>query len=103
MGRCCLLWVDEHLVCLAEDGTLRLVRARPESYEVVATATIRERRQQGGGGEGTSRPLIRYPAWSAPVLAHGLLYLRGKDRLVCLELIPSGSSRRSLARIFQPP
>ena len=34
------------------------------------------------------RPLLRHPAWNAPILAHGLLYVRGKDRLVALELIP---------------
>ena len=31
-------------------------------------------------------PLINPPAWSAPILSHGLLYLRGADRLVCLRL-----------------
>ena len=34
------------------------------------------------------RPLLKYPAWAAPILSHGLLYVRGSDRLVCLELIP---------------
>jgi hypothetical protein len=34
------------------------------------------------------RPLLKYPAWAAPILSHGLLYVRGDDRLVCLELIP---------------
>jgi len=33
-------------------------------------------------------PLLKYPAWSAPIVSHGLLYVRGKDRLVCLEAIP---------------
>jgi hypothetical protein len=30
--------------------------------------------------------LLAYPAWAAPILAHGLLFVRGADRLVCLEL-----------------
>jgi hypothetical protein len=34
--------------------------------------------------------LLRAPAWAAPIISHGLLYVRGKDRLVCLELIPAG-------------
>jgi hypothetical protein len=34
------------------------------------------------------QPLLQYPAWAAPILSHGLLYVRGKDRLVCLQLIP---------------
>jgi hypothetical protein len=36
----------------------------------------------------TSRGLLKYPCWAAPVLSHGLLYLRGNDRLLCLDLIP---------------
>ena len=35
-----------------------------------------------------SRRELLAAAWAAPVLSHGLLYLRGRDRLVCLELIP---------------
>ncbi len=34
-------------------------------------------------------PLLEYPCWAAPILSHGLLYVRGKDRLVCLEVIPA--------------
>ena len=37
---------------------------------------------------GENESLLEYPCWAAPILSHGLLYLRGKDRLVCLELIP---------------
>jgi hypothetical protein len=29
---------------------------------------------------------LRYPCWTAPVLAHRKLYLRSEDRLVCLNL-----------------
>ena len=36
---------------------------------------------------GESKPVLEYPCWAAPVVSHGLLYLRGKDRLVCLELV----------------
>ena len=32
-------------------------------------------------------PLLTYPAWAAPALAHGLLYVQGADRLVCLRLL----------------
>lgn len=34
------------------------------------------------------RPLLKHPAWNAPILSHGLLYVRGKDRLVALVLVP---------------
>jgi len=71
---------DGHFICLSEDGTLRLLRATPDRCDVVGQLTLRD--QQGN-------ILLKYPAWSAPVLSHGLLYVRGKDRLVCLEVIPT--------------
>lgn len=77
--RTSLTYVDGHLIALSEDGTLRLVRATPRRYEEVSRMVVRD--------EG--RPVLTYPAWAAPVLAHGLLYARGKDYLACLELIPS--------------
>ena len=36
----------------------------------------------------TKQALLEYPCWAAPILSHGLLYVRGEERLVCLELIP---------------
>jgi outer membrane protein assembly factor BamB len=78
MGRSSLLLVDGTLVCLSEDGTLRLIRARPERYDELAEWELT-------GGDGA--PLLAYPAWAAPALARGLLYVQGADRLVCLELI----------------
>ncbi len=82
LARCSLLYVDGHFVCLGEYGTLRLLRANPEKFEQVAETVLLP--QDPGEGE---RPL-QYPAWAAPILSHGLLYVRGRDRLMCLELIP---------------
>jgi outer membrane protein assembly factor BamB len=77
LGRVTLLLVEDHLVVLTERGRLLVVLATPEAYRPVADATpVVE------GGD----PLIEYPAWNAPVLSHGLLYLRGKTRLACLDL-----------------
>jgi outer membrane protein assembly factor BamB len=80
LTRSSLLYVDGHFVCLSENGVLRLIRATEKAYVPVAEAVIRER---PGGPE-----LIRPPAWAAPILANGLLYIRGDDRVVCLRLIP---------------
>jgi len=79
-GRSSMIYADGYLVLLAEYGELWLVKANPERFEKVAEA-----KPAGADGE----PLLRHPAWNAPVLAHGLLYLRGKDRLIVLELIPA--------------
>ena len=38
------------------------------------------------GPDGRRPRLLTYPAWAAPILAHGLLFVRGADRLVCVEL-----------------
>lgn len=77
LGRTSLLYVDGHLICLAEDGTLLLLKANPEKYDLVQTVELRD---------ATGNQLLNPNAWTAPVVAHGLLYLRGSDRLVCLDL-----------------
>lgn len=80
LTRASLLYVDGHFVCLGEDGVLRILKANPERYEEISRAVLR-------APDGA--PLLREPAWAAPVLSRGLLYVRGRDRLACLELIPS--------------
>jgi outer membrane protein assembly factor BamB len=79
LSRTSLLRIDGHLIVLAEEGPLRLVKISPTKYEEVSAVELR-----GKDGE----PLLQAPCWAAPLVSHGLLYVRGKDRLVCLELIP---------------
>ncbi len=81
LTRSSLLMVDGHFVCLSEDGMLRLLKVNPHKYEPIS--------QMEALDPQTKRPLLEYPCWAAPVLSNGLLYVRGEDRLVCLELIPS--------------
>jgi hypothetical protein len=106
LGRTSLLYVDGHFVCLGEYGKLQLIRADPKAYQLVtevdlskvpvpggAKATAekgQEVRSGSGAATGEGKRLLSYPCWAAPVLSHGLLYVRGNDRLVCLELIPEG-------------
>ena len=80
LTRASLLYADGHFVCLGEDGALRLLKADPKKYEEVGKVVLKS-----PDGE----PLLKYPAWAAPILSHGLMYVRGKDRLVCLDLIPA--------------
>lgn len=77
MTRGSLLLVDGHFLYLCEDGLLVLIKVNPQRYEEVARWDL------GEAG------LLEYPCWAAPVLSHGLLYLRGKGRLICAELIPN--------------
>jgi outer membrane protein assembly factor BamB len=77
LSRCSLLYADGHLVCLTEYGDLLLLRPNHQKYEEVARTRIVD--PQSG------RDLLEYPCWAAPILSHGLLYVRGKNRLVCVE------------------
>ena len=70
--RCSLLMADGHFICLSEYGTLSLLKVNSEKYEEMSKYEV---------------PELQYPAWAPPVLSGGLLYVRGKGKLVCLELI----------------
>ena len=83
MGRSSLLLVEGTLVCLSEDGTLRLLRASPEHYDEIVEWELRT---------DDGAPLLSYPAWAAPALARGLLYAQGADRLICLRLLQNHAS-----------
>ena len=83
LGLCSLLYIAGHFVCLTEEGELRLFRASEKGYAETAKAIVREKPD--------GPPLIVPPAWAAPIVSHGLLYIRGADRLVCLRLFAEGS------------
>lgn len=104
LGRVTLLYVDGHLIVFTERGQLLLIEATPERYHVLADVTpllpesVRVADLDSSKSTGESRTdetaegssphqLLQYPAWSAPVLSHGILYLRGKGRLAAMELI----------------
>lgn len=84
LWRTSLLMVDGHLLCLGEDGQLRLLKVNPQRYEEVSHLQP----QPGRKPSEDPASLLEYPCWAAPILAHGLLYVRSKDQLLCLELIP---------------
>lgn len=88
LTRTSLLMVDGHFVCLGENGVLRLLKVNPKKYEEVSRMIVFPPGQDGKPDR-TEPPLLRYPCWAAPVLSHGLMYVRGKNHLVCLELIPA--------------
>lgn len=71
--RSSLLKVDGHALALTEQGELRLFKLDPKKFDEKAR---------------WESPDLDYPCWAPPVLSRGLLYVRGKSRLVCYELIP---------------
>ena len=76
--RASLLWVDDHFIYLGEYGRLMLLKCTPKKLEIISQVPALKDKE--------GRQLVKYPAWAAPVLADGYLYIRGKDRLVCFDL-----------------
>lgn len=79
LTRTSLTYIDGHLIVLGEDGQMLLIKADPEKFNVVT-------RYEPGQGENAVK--FRSPCWAAPIISHGLMYTRGKNKLVCFELIP---------------
>jgi hypothetical protein len=87
LTRVAALMVDEHLVCLTEEAELGLLKVNPNKCELVSILDLKVPQANKAGG-GAASAVVKPPCWAAPILAHGLLYIRGRDELVCLELIP---------------
>jgi outer membrane protein assembly factor BamB len=77
------LVVDGHWLWLGEQGKLQLIPIDSADHKPIAEmdlgTTIDPVNQQA---------YVNPPSWAPPVLSHGLLYIRGNDRILCLELIP---------------
>jgi outer membrane protein assembly factor BamB len=88
MTRSSLLLIDGHFLVLGEYGQLSLVKVNPEKFELVTQIDLAS--PPGGklDEDADQRRKLDYPCWAAPIVSHGLLYLRGDKRLICLELIP---------------
>jgi outer membrane protein assembly factor BamB len=71
LERCSLTQIDGHFLCMCERGDLLLLKINPNKFEQVAKWSTE----------------LDYPCWAAPVVSSGLMYARGKDRLLCVELI----------------
>lgn len=70
-GRGSKILAGDQFIVLGERGTLALVKVNSAKWEELARTSVKD---------------ISYPAWAAPVLSRGRLYLRDEDSLVCLEL-----------------
>lgn len=69
-----ITYVDGHLICFDISGNIYMVKPNPKSFEL----------------EGTVKNAIdgvKTPAWTAPVVANGKLYLRHLQHLVCYNLM----------------
>ena len=87
--RSSVLQIDGYLIVLGELGLLELIRPTPEKLDVVAQVDL-SRIDDSSDGD----PLLDYPCWSPPIVSHGALYVRGRDRLICFDLIDPLSAAR---------
>lgn len=104
LRRSTLLYADEHLIVLTESGQLLVIEATPEAFRQVAGVDLGEPevRTSNRSAKGVSRPStgakprLRFPAWNAPILSRGILYVRGKDQLLAFDLrSPAGGAQGS--------
>jgi outer membrane protein assembly factor BamB len=77
------LIVDNHALMLGESGLLQLLELASDRFLVVSEMPLAQIQDPRDG-----RPLVETPSWAPPVLSHGLLYVRGTTKVVCLELKP---------------
>ena len=76
-GRGSLIQVGSHFLVLGERGTLAIAEVSSQEFREVSRVSFRE---------------IHYPAWAAPVLSNGKLYLRSEDWLLCVDPAKSVSA-----------
>ena len=63
--------VDGKFIILGERGTVVLAKMNRKGLSQLSRASYKQ---------------IRYPAWAAPVVSRGRLYLRSEDNLLCLDV-----------------
>lgn len=70
-----IIYADGYLVCFDVKGNLHLVKPSPKEFHKV-------------GEFKNAMEDVKNPAWTAPVIANGKLYLRYLQHLVCYNLLP---------------
>lgn len=80
---CSVCQVGDQLINLTEDGRLELINLDPDSYAPQGSFRpgINGRNDRFG-----KDPLLKFPVWTAPIVAGDVLYVRGKDSLAAFRL-----------------
>ena len=74
-GRSSMTYIEQHFLNLSESGLLTLFKATASGYV-----------EAGRIDQTNSKVVPSYPAWSAPVVAKRIMYLRGKHELIAYDL-----------------
>jgi outer membrane protein assembly factor BamB len=69
-GRGSAILADGKLIALGEAGMLGLFKPNPDRIDEVSRWQV---------------PGLTYPCWAGPALAEGRLFLRGEEKVVCLD------------------
>lgn len=77
-GRGSLTQLGDRFLVLGERGTLATVHVNSKEFLEDCRAKLEE---------------VNYPAWTAPVVSNGRLYLRSEDWLLCLDLRPGADQQ----------
>ena len=77
-GRGSMICAEGRLIVLGEGGRVGLFRPDSRRPSELSAWQV---------------PPLHYPCWTAPILAHRKLYLRGEDRLLCFDLAARNSAR----------
>lgn len=70
-GRGSKIRIGDNFLVLGERGTLSLVTIDDKEFKELGRTLYEQ---------------IKYPAWAAPVLSRGRVYLRSEDHLICLDV-----------------
>ncbi len=73
--------IDGHILWLGEYGVLQLAKIDGDEYRIVSEMDLGSIKAPQ-----ENSPLVVAPSWAPPVVSHGLLYIRGANRVICLEL-----------------
>jgi outer membrane protein assembly factor BamB len=88
LSRSSLTYVDGYFICLTEYGDLLLFKPNGTKLDWESRFTPLSG-EEGLDPSGVGPPrLLGYPAWAAPIISHGLMFVRGNHRLACYEVIP---------------
>ena len=93
LTRSSLLMIDGHFICLGEYGQIHLIKVNSEKFDEVSRIWPRREAEAEIAGFGKP-PLLAHPAWAAPVVSHGFMYLRGEGILVCMDLLPVKAKKK---------
>lgn len=73
--------IDGHILWLGEYGVLQMAKIDGDEYRIVSEMDLGSIKAPQ-----ENSPLVVAPSWAPPVVSHGLLYIRGANRVICLEL-----------------